>query len=80
MAVRCWERIFSELITGMRAKVPLGYRRHCGCSFSPDVTTRSVLATPAQGAPRHTKALMYLSFQACGCWLRKYRVYMFPML
>lgn len=33
----------------------------------PDVTTRRVLATPAHGGPRETKALMYLSFQACGC-------------
>lgn len=44
------------------------------------MSTRRVLATPAHGGPREMKALMYLSFQACGCWLRKYKVYMLPML
>lgn len=48
--------------------------------FLPLAITRSVLATPAHGGPRHTNALMYLSFQACGCWLRKYSVYMLPIL
>lgn len=49
-------------------------------SLSPEMITRRVLATPAHGGPRQTKALMYLSFQAWGCWLRKYKVYMLPML
>lgn len=53
---------------------------HAPDCLLPDVTTRKVLATPAHGGPRQMKALMYLSFQACVCWLRKYSVYMFPML